>query len=133
MLPPFLCIKGSDIVAKPNRQALVDVIKQITGIENYGVINKELKKIFVKFSISQVMTYLDNEKQDMKSIFDSKDFDNDFCKMRYFSAIVQNHLPNYKPSKPDVIVNVENEVYEHKYKPKAKRKCLNDFIDSGEE
>ena len=109
MLPPFLCIKGSDIVAKPNRQALVDVIKQITGIENYGVINKELKKIFVKFSISQVMTYLDNEKQDLKSIFDSKTFDNDFCKMRYFLAIV------------------------HKYKPKAKRKCLNDFIDSEEE
>ena len=133
MLPPFLCIKGSDIVAKPNRQALVDVIKQITGIENYGVINKELKKIFVKFSISQVMTYLDNDKQDLKSIFDSKDFDNDFCKMRYFSAIVQNHLPNYKPPKPDVIVNVENEVYEHKYKPKAKRKCLNDFINSEEE
>ena len=133
MLPPFLCIKGSDKMAKPNRQALVDVIKQITEIENYGIINKELKKLFVKFSISQVMTYLDNEKQDLKSIFDSKTFDNDFCKMRYFLAIVQNHLPNYKPPKPDIVVNVENEVYEHKYKPKAKRKCLNDFIDSEEE
>ena len=133
MLPPFLCIKGSDKMAKPNRQALVDVIKQITGIENYGVINKELKKLFVKFSISQMTNYLDNEKQDLKYIFDSKNFDNDFCKMRYFSAIVQNNLPNYKPPKPDIVVNVENEVYEHKYKPKAKRKCLNDFIDSEEE
>ena len=120
-------------MAKPNRQALVDVIKQITGIENYGVINKELKKLFVKFSISQMTNYLDNEKQDLKYIFDSKNFDNDFCKMRYFSAIVQNNLPNYKPLKPDIVVNVENEVYEHKYKPKAKRKCLNDFIDSEEE
>lgn len=57
----------------------------------------------------------------------NKDFKSLYSKIRYFSVMVQNGLAEYKMPSPVIIKKTDNEYYEHKYKPKARRKCLADY------
>lgn len=73
-----------------------------------------------------------NYLQDNRSLFEyamKKDFNSEYAKIRYFSAIIKNGINDYQPPKPEIIKQCTDEFYEKKYKPKTRRKCLADYYE----
>ena len=82
-----------------------------------------------------IAQYLQDNIEFLKDIC-QRDFDNEYSKIRYFSAFLKNSLYDYKPKPieeikvvPKVVVE---EYHETKYKPKA-RQALLDFEEDCDE
>lgn len=70
-----------------------------------------------------------NENRNRFDIMNTKHFDTEYGKIRYFSAIIKNNI-NDMPD--EVVVSVPEpaetfEMYENKHKEKKKRRCLEDY------
>ena len=80
-----------------------------------------------------IYKYLRENETYLQQICD-KPYDNEFQRIRYFSAVLKNNLRDYKPKakveeKPKVVVE---EHYETKYKTKVRR-ALEDFEEDDDE
>ena len=63
----------------------------------------------------------------------SKDFSNEYGKIRYFITILNNNLQDYKLKEPETIRQSNSEIIEVNYKPKERKKNLSEYIEELEE
>lgn len=88
-------------------------------------LDKEIKSLANMYSYEKIYNYLSQNEEYLNKVM-HKDFDNEFGKIRYFSAILKNQLPAFKEIKQiDKVVNYE--VTDMKYNPKPRKKSLKEF------
>lgn len=79
-----------------------------------------------------ILAYLAENKSFLSNAM-QKDFNNEYGKIRYFSAILKNNLGNYKisykPVQAPVKVEVDNTMYEPTVSKKRKRRSLSELED----
>ena len=113
------------------------VYKMIDSLFGYKVINNALKKemenIFNGYDPKLVFSYLESNNDYLSEVM-SKQYKNEFCKIRYFSAIISNSIKDFKDIKKEEkqserkVETIETEViFNTKFKSRAKRKSLNDI------
>lgn len=114
---------------KAEYDEIFEITKQIFGYEflGYSILKREVCTWEKVGTRQKIIAYL-KENKDWLSDVMRKEFDGDFHRVRYYSAIVSSKLHDFKPKiietvPPKVVVE---EHYETKYKPKA-RKALLDF------
>ena len=90
-------------------------------------LNKEVATWCNMEDLDTIYSCLVDNSNNINDILKKKNFDSDYGKIRYFSAIIKNILASYKPAEEDVIKKCSVELYEPKYKPTPRRKCLNDY------
>lgn len=116
--------------AQETRNELQSLIDDIFG---YPVTNTALYKEQSEWAkvkpLETVIAYLNDNKQYISTTLENKSFNNEYGKIRYFSAIVKNNIQSYVPSRPEIIKRADVEIYDTKYKPGRKRKCLADYED----
>lgn len=112
------------------RNSLQSVIDEIFG---YPVTNTALYKEQSEWTkvkpLEIIIDYLNDNKQYISATLENKQFTGEYGKIRYFSAIIKNNVQSYTPTRPEVIKQADTEIYEPKYKPGHKRKCLSDYED----
>ena len=79
-------------------------------------------------SHSKVLSFMQDNKAQIEQSM-ARSFDSEYKKIRYFSAIIKNNIADYVPSQPEIEHQVSDEIYDCKYKPKKRRKCLRDYFD----
>ena len=116
--------------AQEIRNGLQSIIDEIFG---YPVTNTALYKEQSEWAkvkpLEIIKDYLNDNKQYISTALENKQFVNEYGKIRYFSAIVKNNIKGYTPPRPEIIKQTDTEIYEPKYKPGHKRKCLSDYED----
>lgn len=116
--------------AQDIRNELQAVIDDIFG---YPVTNTALYKEQSEWSkiksLDNVVAYLYDNKQYISTTLKNKSFNSEYGKIRYFSAIIKNSIQSYVPPSPEIIKRADVEIYDAKYKPGRKRKCLADYED----
>ena len=114
--------------AQETRNSLQLVIDEIFG---YPVTNTALYKEQSEWTkvkpLEIIIDYLKENKQYISTTLENKQFTSEYGKIRYFSAIVKNNIQSYTPPRPEVIKQTNTEIYEVKYKPGHRRKCLSDY------
>lgn len=79
-----------------------------------------------------ILAYLAENKNFLSNAM-QKDFNNEYGKIRYFSAILKNNLGNYKisykPVRAPVKVEVDDTIYEPTISRKRKRRSLSELED----
>ena len=110
-----------------------DTYFAIYDVFGYKVINtalfKEINEILNVTDYSTITSFI-KEKSSYLSNALNKDFNNEYAKIRYFSAILKNGLKDFKiEHKTETIKQSDNEVFEQKYKPKQRRKSLLEYED----
>ena len=100
---------------------------EILGVAYNTALNKEIAVWCNMRNLDVVYSCLIDNEDNINDILRRKNFDSDYGKVRYFSAIIKNILSSYKPIEEDVIKECNVELYESKYKPMPRRKCLNDY------
>lgn len=116
--------------AQETRNELQSVIDYIFG---YPVTNTALYKEQSEWAkvkpLKTVIAYLNDNRQYISAALENKSFSSEYGKIRYFSAIVKNNIQGYVPPSPEIIKLADIEIYDTKYKPGRKRKCLADYED----
>lgn len=107
---------------------LQSVIEDILGepVTSSSLYKEEVDWFKVK-PIDTVIEYLLENKTFISNALEKKDFSNQYNKIRYFSAIVKNNIGTYKLPQPEIIKQASVEIYDNRYKPKPRRKCLADY------
>lgn len=107
---------------------LNELIEDFIGKTTNTILYKEIGIWLSVADYDTICSYLTENKTNIMSAL-HKDFTSEYGKIRYFSAIIKNSIGDYKPKKPEIVRPVETEIYEVKFKPKSKRKCLADYED----
>lgn len=114
---------------KNNLQSIID---EIFG---YPVVNTALYKEQSEWAkvkpLETIVAYLSDNKHYISTTLENKSFNSEYGKIRYFSAIVKNNVQSYTQPSPEIIKHADIEIYDAKYKPGRKRKCLTDYEDGG--
>lgn len=121
---------------KQTKQSISDCIDKIFG---YKVINtimkKELKEIYESFDYGLVLSYLQSNFDFLHGVM-CRDFNSEYAKIRYFSAILKNNIADYRESinkKPETKV-VEVDMPNMNFQRKSKRVALQDIeMEVGDE
>ena len=116
---------------KGDKDGTYNIINQIFGYEvKNSALYKEINTIRIDFSYESILMYLKQEFDYLHSIMCEKDFQSEYGKIRYFSAIVKNNLPNFmrdqemKWQREVAPVEVQVDMPEMTYVRKKKRKPL---------
>lgn len=121
-----------DITKKAQKAApknrLNKIIEEFIGKTENTALYKEISLWLNVADYDTISDYLTDNKDKILTLL-NKDFVSEYAKIRYFSAIIKNSIGDYKPKKPEIVRPVETEIYEVKFKPKSKRKCLADYED----
>ena len=107
-------------------------IEEIIGRTTNTILYKEVGIWLTVSNYKTILAYLKENKIIIENILSSKSFNTEYAKIRYFSAIVKNNISDFKLPTPEIIKHIDTEIYETKFKQKARRKCLSDYED-GEE
>lgn len=119
-----------------NNRIKNDIYLVIYQIFGYKVMNtalyKEINDVLVAVDYSKLFNYLkENCDELIKNL--SKDFNNEYGKIRYFGAIVKNNIKDYTiPIKQEPIKQIETDISEIKYKKKKRRKSLNEYNEDND-
>lgn len=119
------------------REIKDNVYKKIDYFFGYTVINtllkKEVEAIFKVYDPNLVLSFLDNNADYLYNVM-GKSFVSEYAKIRYFVAIVNNRIKDYKDEQkttPTPKINVEiigaEDVVNTKFKTRKKRKSLDDI------
>lgn len=115
------------------RQTENEILQLINYIFGYEIKNtvlfNELREIKNAFTLDVLYHYMYDSYKDIEYWMSKKEFKNEYNKIRYFTAILKNNLADYKPPKEEPIKETNDDIFEVKYKPKARRKCLADYKD----
>jgi hypothetical protein len=134
----FCCFKhNEELIAKEKVKAEYDEIfeltKQIFGYEftGYSLLKREINTWEKVGTRAKIISYL-KENKDWLGTTMSKEFANDYNRVRYYSTIVASKLHDYKPKavemeKPKVVV--EETIYEAPTHTLNKRRSLEDLED----
>ena len=128
--------KHDDEAAKKARvkaeyDEIFEITKEIFGYEfnGYSLLKREVDSWGKLTTRDKIIAYL-TENKDWLSATMSKEFNSDYNRVRYYSVVISSKLHDYKPKVQDNVKvqprAVQEEHYETKYKPKA-RKALLDF------
>lgn len=121
--------ENKKIQEKQLKARLYDNINSIIGVTVSTVLYKEVGIWLSVATMEKICSYLDENKQYLVLVMSQKTFSSEYAKIRYFSAIVKNNIADYIPPTPEPIKKVEVEVYDIKYTPHKRRKCLADYED----
>lgn len=114
-----------------DKQTKLDIYNQINEIFGCVVTNtvlfKELAEITKVYSSVKVASYIQYNKFQLDK-FMSKTFNNEYCKIKYFAAILKNSLADYKIKELETIKEIEFENIENKYQAKPRKKSIDDYL-----
>ena len=125
----YNCILSEKFSIQKDKDDTYTLIEEIIGKTTNTILFKEVKIWLTVAGYKVIIAYLTDNKTYISSVIQSKNFTNEYAMIRYFSAIVKNNIGNYKPSKPEPIKKADVEIYETKFKPIVRRKCLADYED----
>ena len=115
------------------RQIKDDTYECINKIFGYVVTNtaifKEINALVKNYNYSLILSYLQENFDYLYEVM-HRDFEKEYGKIRYFSAILNNNLRDYKKEKEDEytpVKQVEVEIIENHYKRKKKRRGLDEI------
>lgn len=106
-------------------KAFWNMVQEFLGGTNNTILFQEMA-LWGKHD--KVLSYM----QENKAIIErsmAKSFNSESSKIRYFSAIIKNNIADYIPAQPEIEHKVSDEIYDCKYKPKKRRKCLSSYYD----
>lgn len=112
---------------KELKKAISSKSLEILGGAYNTVLNKEIAVWCNMRNLDVVYSCLIDNEDNINNILRRKNFDSDYGKVRYFSAIIKNILSSCKPIEEDIRKKCNVELYESKYKPMPRRKCLSDY------
>lgn len=104
-------------------------IEDIIGVTINSTINKEISIWNTVADFNTIYDYLCQNEDFLYKTIHNKSFDTEYGKIRYFSAIVKNNIKDFKEKevKEEPVKSFDVEIYEVKFKPKKRRKCLTDY------
>lgn len=112
---------------------IYELTKQIFGYEftGYSLLKKELNTWEKLATRQKIISYLKENKVWLNSVM-SKEFANDYNRVRYYSAVVSSKLHDYKleiteSPKPKIVV--EETIYDTSTQSTNKRRSLADLED----
>lgn len=113
---------------KTNKDKLQIIIDDIfeSPVTN-SILYKEISEWDKLKPIEIIIDYLQENKNFINKSL-NKDFQSEYAKIRYFSAIVKNNIKNYNIKKVEVIKKIDVEIYETEYQSKKRKKCLSEYI-----
>ena len=120
---------SAKLAEQKNKEKMYSLINDIIGKTTNTILFKEIKIWLSVTNYSNIVSYLIDNKQFLVDTMQKKNFANDYGMIRYFSAIVKNNIGDYKPPTPEIIRKIDIEIYDTKFKPKTRRKCLTDYED----
>jgi hypothetical protein len=102
----------------------------INDIFGYKVVNtvlfKEINEIANTHTYLKISNYIYENNKFLCSAM-QKDFNNEYCKIKYFTAILKNNLSDYIINKEISPKKIEIDIPKDNYKPKIRRKSLLEF------
>ena len=121
---------NSILEARKNKDNTYECINNIFG---YKVTNtalfKEINALVENYDYETILSYLQEHFDYLYEVM-QRDFDKEYGKIIYFSAILNNNLADYKKQirvKYEPVKTIEVEVVENKYKRKKKRRGFDDI------
>lgn len=120
---------NSILAAREVKDNTFECINRIFG---YTVTNtalfKEVNALVKVYDYELILSYLE-ENFDFLYEVAHRDFEREYNKIRYFSAILNNNLADYRAEKiqPEPVKKEEAEVIESHYKRKTKRRGLDEI------
>ena len=129
----YYCNEQEYINIQNNKKIKDDTYNAINNVFGYKVVNtaifKEVNELLEVTDYQTITSLIISKFQYLSNIL-GKDFNNEYAKIRYFTAIIKNGLKDFKiQNKEEVIKQSDNEVFEPKYKPKVRRKSLSEYED----
>lgn len=121
---------------KPKKKTRKDVLNLVFELFGYEVTNSalsnELRALSKIYTYDGVYTYIHGNFKFLDKTINGRDFDKEYGKIRYFSAIIKNNIVDYLNIKKDEIEeeyvkDIEYDIPEVKYKEKHKRRALYDI------
>lgn len=119
---------------KSPSEEMYDLIYEIFGRKVLNtILFKEMNEILSVYSHQKVIAYLKENKEYLEDVIYGRSYVSEYAQIRYFTAIIKNsihnfEIPNFKP----VIkkeVEIDADVSVHQYKPKQKKRGMNDLLD----
>lgn len=131
----YYCSENDYITIKKEKDYKADIYSTINEIFGYKVINtllfKEISNIATTTSYEKLHNYINYNKEMLNKIMSGKTFNNEVGKIRYFSTIIKNNIIDYV-KQDDEQLSLEPKEYDIEkvlYKPKNRRKCINDYLE----
>lgn len=103
--------------------------RKITNSALFGEIS-ELEKIY---GYEKIYKYIADNSDYISSVITSKDFVSEYAQIRYFAAILKNNLADFIIKKEPIEKHIEVEVLETKFKPRRKRRSLEEIEEEAGE
>lgn len=118
---------------KAEYDEIFEITKEIFGYEftGYSLLQRELKAWEKLTTRQKIILYLKENKIWLSTVM-SKEFNGDYNRVRYFSAVVSSKLHDFKPKiqeTPKPKVAVEETIYEAPNQSFNKRRSLADLED----
>lgn len=111
--------------AKDNTYNLINKIFERKVINT--TLFKEINTLLKVYSYEEILSYLQDNEDYLYRVM-SKDFQSEYAKIRYFSAILKNNMVDFKQKEEIKIVrDVKVDIAESKFKRKNKRKPLVEY------
>lgn len=105
--------------------AFWEMVREFLGSTNHTALFKE---VALWGDHGKVLSYMQENRAKIEHDM-AKSFNSEYGKIRYFSAIIKNNIADYVPSQPEIERQVSDEIYDCKYKPKERRKCLSSYYE----
>ena len=117
---------------KENRKILLEKINDVFGyIITNTILHKELSEISKVYDYEKINLYV-VENMNALQKFMSKSFSSEYGKIKYFTTILKNNMKDYIVSIPVTNKQSDAEVVGVKYKPKNRKKSIEDYLDEVE-
>lgn len=120
--------KTKDGLARAVKDDTYDKIYDFFGGKvTHTYLYTEMAEIASAHSYEKIRSYIQDNKEQIERDL-NKNFQSEGAKIKYFCAILRNHLADYIPSEEEIyITDNEYELVEIKYKPKKKRRAMCDL------
>jgi len=127
----YYCNEQEYINIQNNKKIKDNTYNLINDVFGYKVINtaiyKEINELLLITDYKTICDFIIAKSQYLSNVL-NKDFNSEYAKIRYFATIIKNGLKDFKTeNKEEVIKQSNNEFYESKYKPKARKKSLLEY------
>ena len=114
---------------KEIRKILLEKINEVFGyIITNTILNKELSELSKVYSFKKINSYVSENMIELQK-FMSRSFTSEYGKIKYFTTILKNNLKDYIVANSEIIKeSTEQEVIITKYKPRNRKKSLDEYI-----
>ena len=118
---------------KPIKDQMYDMVYEIFGRKVLNtILYKEMDEIAKVYSYEKMLAYMKDHRADFENAM-LKPFQNEFCEIRYFTALFKNGLHDYKAKEPELEIKKEVEIdlniSADKYKAKKKKTGMDSLLE----